>query len=110
MSDSPSTFLETMAELALLAEKAITPPERARETAASLRQLGNLGGDLPLSMADAAAGFAFLAEDLHGHKYESGKVIAFDSFIGTVFSDLAVLAGDTEGGQHNRLVEVLLTA
>lgn len=104
MSDSaPSTFVDTMAALALLAEEAITPPERAQAAIVSLRHLGEAGGARPLTMADAAVGFSNLAHTLEGTEHR------FQQTVCRVFSQLAVLAGDPQGGNAKVFIEVFFS-
>ncbi len=102
MSDS-STFFETMAALALLAEGVITPPERAQETVASLRHMGQVGGTRPLTMADAAVGFSKLAHTLEVSERRFQQVVC------TVFTQLAALAGDPQGGDAKVFIEVFFS-
>ncbi len=52
------TARATFEALAILIEKQFQPPPRAAATAATFRQIAEIGGSLPLSIGDAVAGFA----------------------------------------------------
>lgn len=52
-----ATARETFNALAGLVVRELQPYSRATAIAATLRQIGDLAGDLPLTMADAASGF-----------------------------------------------------
>lgn len=90
----------TLAALVLDPTTGLTPEGRANATANSLCQMGEIGGDLPLTLADCAAGFGRLAtakgED------EPGPVKGRRGTCG----ELAKLAGDTTDGSPANLAAI----
>lgn len=54
---TPATARATLNALADLVVRELQPFSRATATAATLRQVGEIAGDLPLTLADAATGF-----------------------------------------------------
>jgi hypothetical protein len=70
-SNATQTARETLGRLADLARDSLNPRERADKAAATLREVGDLAGDLPLTYDDARDGFAVLGMDRVG---DSGPV------------------------------------
>jgi hypothetical protein len=75
-------------------------PGRENATRGSLNQVGEIAGDLPLSLPDCAAGFAALAKAKA--EGEPGNVVGRRKTCG----ELAVFAGDSEGGNVANLAAV----
>jgi hypothetical protein len=101
MSEPTTTARTTLLALAVLVRNGMQPEGRANATASSLDQVGEIGGDLPLTLADAAAGFAHLAQPKG--EGEPGNVLGRRKTCG----ELATLAGDAEGGNPANLAAVL---
>lgn len=106
-----TTANTTFSALSTLIAANFQPPGRATATAATFNQLAEIGGDLPLTMADAAKGFALLSTPK-----PSDADITDERAAGALKArrvtcrEVAILAGDfDDNADPRRLADVLAT-